>query len=248
MLKFIVAILCLLAFAAAERLPGIAQIKARLQAASAKALATKTLPYDFTFTKEQVDELYKAGLMKNPYTGAALDSKPTTSEAFTMADYEGGGLSRDDSAPAKENTFANAVTGVTPNHSVVATFDSMVSSNCIAQDAKNPCFFKCLARYEVGHDRDPVPASSNNGAFEAGQAIRIVPFDFPECECAEGTGTYAGVGKPTTLTFSEATGDRTVEFTYDGAKTIMLKYASLKLVTGIDCAATFKIYNAKNPR
>jgi len=249
MLKFIVAMLCVLAFAAAERLSGIAQIKARLQAASAKALATKSLPYEFTFTKEQIDELYKAGLMKNPYTGAALDSKPTAAEAFTMADYEGGGLSRDDSAPDKENTFANAVQGITPKHAVVATFDSMVSSNCIAHDAKNPCFFKCLARYEVGHDRDPVAASSNNnGAFEAGQAIRVVPFDFPECECAEGTGVYAGVGKPTTLTFSEATGDRKVEATYDGAKTITLKYVSLKLVTDIDCAATFKIYDAKNPR
>lgn len=232
-----------------DRLPGNAQIQALYEVQMTKALAKKDLPYTSTFTPAQINQLYTDGSMVNPYTGAVLGGKPPAAEPFKMSAYEGGGLRRDLSAPDKEGKFTNAQVGA-PLHTdaIVATFESMSNADCIVQDDETPCYFKCLARYEIGKTKSSVDDAVDDGGSKAGgvqlqegDEVRFVPFDFPECECAEGTGIYAGVGQPTTLTFSEATGVRSLEATIVGDGAITMKFASLALVTGVECSATFRV-------
>ena len=155
-----------------DRIPGKERSDARYKAGMEQALKNRTLPYDGTESKEQIDALYAKGSMRNPYTGAALAAKPKPSQGFKMSQFEGGGLRRDSSAPDKKDTFQNAKVGKVPKHRVVATFDGMTSTACEVQDPTNPCFFKCLSRYEVGHDRTVTAeaAGKNNGAFEEGKS------------------------------------------------------------------------------
>ena len=65
------------------------------------------------------------------------------------ADFEGGGLPRDGSKESKAGRFAIAVKGDPPPNPVVAVFVKMDNANCKVDSYTNPCFWKCMQKYEI---------------------------------------------------------------------------------------------------
>jgi cathepsin B len=193
-----------------------------------------------------VDAKYVAGAIKNPYTGEVVDAKPAAETKFKMSDYEGGGLRRDGSAQDKTGKFTAAVRNAPPAKSVKVVFDSMAKEECDYESTDDFCFFKCMQQFKVGQDSGEADSFAT---FTVGSTLRVVPYDFPECECAEGTGVFGGAGEPIELTFKEATGDRKISAGYDAdANAVTLTYTTLEAMTGVSCIANYKIYDPANPK